>query len=176
LSNSLQEFEEFLESIELGESGIKRWCAVAVLLLLIQLSGGCFSSSGRSSRAENINADGNLPAEVRGWLDRVEGKPQVGSRINVVGWAAPERPETRIEAVEVLLDGIEIAEAAEGVERLDVADSFGKPDWSKSGWETEVSLDNILPREHRIEAVARDSRGARHSLRGGRLIMVLDLR
>ena len=94
----------------------------------------------------------------------------------MVGWAGAERSETRIEGVEILLDGMEIAEAAEGVERSDVADRFGKPEWSKSGWEAVIEMDEILPGEHRIEAVARDSRGAKYALLGGRSIVVLDSR
>src|SRR5262249_41161988 len=153
----------------------RRW-AVALLFLLTLLWGGCFRPSGGSLPPGNINAGGTSPSEVRGWLDRVEGKPRVGSKVSVVGWAAAEQPETRIEVIEILLDGMEIAETVEGVERLDVADSFGKPDWSKSGWETEVLLDKILPGQHRIEAVARDRRGTRNSLRGARSITVVDAR
>jgi hypothetical protein len=114
--------------------------------------------------------------EVRGWLDRVEGKARIGGTVEVIGWAAAERPETRIEGIEILLDGVEIAEAAEGIERADVADSFGKPEWSRSGWEAQVAMDEILPGEHKIEAVARDSRGMKYPLSGGRSIMVLDSR
>src|SRR5262249_40308462 len=158
--NNLKVFGEFPESREVGESGIRRWCAVAVPFLLTLALSGCFGPSGPSSQAEKMEAGAGSTTDVRGWLDRVEGKPRVGSKVNVVGWAAPERPETRVAAVEILLDGIEIAEAMEGVDRPDVADSYGKPDWSKSGWETEVSLDKILPGEHKIEAVARDLSGA----------------
>jgi hypothetical protein len=100
----------------------------------------------------------------------------MGGKVNVVGWAAADRPETRIEVIEILLDGMEIGETIEGVERADVADTYGKPTWSKSGWETEVALERILPGEHKIEAVARDYNGAKYSLRGGRSIMVVDSR
>jgi hypothetical protein len=100
----------------------------------------------------------------------------MGSMVNVVGWAASRGPECRIEKIEVLLDGMEMAEAAKGVERSDVADRYGDPSWSKSGWEAEVVLDKILPGEHIIEAVARDSSGVKHALRGARPITVLESR
>jgi hypothetical protein len=71
---------------------------------------------------------------------------------------------------------MEMSETAEGVERSDVAEHYGNPSWSKSGWEADVLLDKILPGEHKIEAVARDSVGVKHALSGARSITVLDLR
>jgi hypothetical protein len=150
--------------------------AAAILLLACLTSGGCARQSGHPTEAANTVAGDIAGNEVRGWLDRVEGKPRIGSNVNLVGWAATERPESRIEKIEILLDGMEIAETVAGVERSDVADSYGKPSWSRSGWETEVLLDKILPGEHEIEAVALDSRGAKHALRGARFITVLDSR
>ena len=72
------------------------------------------------------------------------------------------------------MDGMEIAETAEGVDRSDVADRYGIPAWNKSGWEAEVLLDKILPGEHIIAAVARDCSGVKHDLRGARPITVLE--
>jgi len=138
--------------------------------------GGCGREPGVMTQVADSSADVTAGHEVHGWVDRVEGKPRIGGKVNVVGWAATEQPGRRIEEVEILLDGIEIGAAVEGVDRPDVADGFGKPAWNKSGWEAEVVLDKILPGEHRIEAVARDSGGARYPLNGARLITVLDSR
>lgn len=144
-------------------------------------SAGCYQPPGHPTQGANAvvveRADNDvLDNDVRGWLDRVEGKPRIGSAVNVVGWAAAERPGCRIETIEILMDGIEIGEAVRGVERSDVANSYGKPDWNKSGWEAEVQLDKILPGEHKIEAVVLDSSQARHMLSGARSITVLDSR
>jgi len=112
--------------------------------------------------------------EVIGWLDRVEGKPRMGGSIYVVGWAASVRPERSIEKVEIFLDGIEVAETAGGVDRPDVADRFGNPSWARSGWESGVLLEQVLPGDHKIEAVARDNGGGRHQLKGACSIRVLE--
>jgi hypothetical protein len=150
-----------------------RRCAVAFILTCCV--GAC---GGRNlpPRPESSTADDQQTPQVQGWLDRVEGKARIGGAVEVIGWAAAERPEYKIQDIEILLDGMEVAETTEGIERSDVADRFGKPAWSNSGWEVEIALDQILPGEHRIEAVARDSRGAKYALLGGRSIVVLDSR
>ncbi len=148
----------------------------AILLVSCLISAGCFRRAAHSAEPANTAADDGAGNDVRGWLDRVEGKPRIGSNVNVVGWAATERAEYRIEKIEILLDGMEVGETIEGVERSDVADSYGKPSWNKSGWEAQVLLDKILPGEHKIEAVAVDSKGAQHALSGARSITVLDSR
>jgi hypothetical protein len=150
-------------------------CAVILTLTFCAATGACRARD-LPPKPESPTADDQQSAQVRGWLDRVEGKARIGGTVEVIGWAGAERPENRIQDVEILLDGMEIAETAEGIERSDVADRFGKPDWSNSGWEVEIALDEILPGEHKIEAVARDSSGARYALLGGRSIVVLDSR
>ena len=140
------------------------------------MGGSCVKNSGDSSQREDEYASSGTGHRVIGWLDRVEGRPRVGTKVNVVGWAAAEEQEDRIAEVTILLDGIEIGEALEGIERSDVAESYGKPSWNRSGWEAEVTLEKVLPGEHKIDAVALDSSGARYALRGGRLITVLDSR
>jgi len=149
---------------------------VAVLLISCVTAGACRERTDQPPKAESSSAGDDSTPQVRGWLDRVEGRARLGGSVLVVGWAGAERSETRIEGIEILLDGVEIAKAAEGIERSDVADRFGKPEWSKSGWEAVVAMDEILPGEHRIEAVARDSTGAMYPLSGGRSILVLDSR
>ena len=176
MSNNLKEFKGSPESGEAVNPGMTRWCVGATLLTFCLIAGSCVKESRLSSRESYEAAIDGTSQEVMGWLDRVEGRPRVGAKVNVVGWAAVERQENRIEEVEILLDGIEIGDAVEGVERSDVAESYGKPNWNRSGWEAEVTLDKVLPGEHRIDAVALDSSGAKFPLRGGRLITVLDSR
>src|SRR5262245_28600419 len=117
------------------------WCATVVLLICCAMVGGCGREPGVMTQVADSSADVTAGHEVHGWVDRVEGKPRIGGKVNVVGWAATEQPGRRIEEVEILLDGIEIGAAVEGVDRPDVADGFGKPAWNKSGWEAEVVLD-----------------------------------
>ena len=151
-------------------------CAGMIIVTCCVALGACRGRTDAPSKEALATSDDQAHEEVRGWLDRVEGKARLGGTVQVVGWVGAERPETKIEGIEILLDGMEIAEATEGIERSDVADIFGKPEWNKAGWEAEVAMEEILPGEHKIEAVARDSSGAKYALRGGRLIVVLDSR
>jgi len=99
-----------------------------------------------------VNATSESP--VKGWLDGIKGRARVGSKLTVRGWAASLPGSASIDRVEVVIDDLETIPCEMGEARADVAAANKRPEWANSGWVAELSLNHILPGEHRFEAVA----------------------
>jgi len=109
---------------------------------------------------------------IKGSLDSIKGRTEVGQVITVRGWAADQSRGAPVDVVEVIIDDLEVITALTGDPRTDVVTAFNNPGWLNSGWSASVSLDHLLPGQHRIEAKAY-SLGREMVLDGTRYIEVV---
>jgi hypothetical protein len=112
---------------------------------------------------------------IRGRLDDIKGRTNVGATIAIRGWAADEAKPAPVDKVELVIDDLEVVPGITGDARPDVVNAFNNPNWLDCGWTAEVTLDHILPGEHRIEAVAY-SCGTRKALNGAQYIEVISVK
>ena len=93
---------------------------------------------------------------VVGFLDQMDGKPEIpvtaGSDFHVSGWAACADPQAHTAGMEILIDNQPQSQAATPVSRPDVASAYGRPDFAKSGWKTDLSTRNLAAGSHPITA------------------------
>ncbi len=100
----------------------------------------------------------SLPAglAVVGFLDQVEGKPEVpvaaGGDFHVSGWAACADPQAHPVSLEILIDNQPQAKAPTATPRPDVASAYGRPDFAKSGWTADLSSSGLAAGAHPITA------------------------
>jgi len=99
-----------------------------------------------------------LPAglAVVGFLDQVDGKPEIpvaaGSDFHLSGWAACADPQAHPAKLEILIDNQPQAKTVTPAPRPDVASAYGRPDFAKSGWKTDLSTRNLAAGSHPITA------------------------
>ena len=82
-----------------------------------------------------------------------------GGLINAGGWAVDAEDGAPIAKIKVLLDGESIGDATLGGSRPDVAQVFGRPDWTNSGWNFTGSVHQASVGTHMIQAAAYDKSG-----------------
>ena len=76
-----------------------------------------------------------------------------GGTLYVRGWAADTTSGAPVESVAILIDGNRAGTAALGIARPDVANHFGKSDYSNSGWSFEMSTAKLSLGRHSVTAV-----------------------
>ena len=114
-----------------------------------------------------------------GWLDKaVDSKGGAssilkGDTMSVSGWAADAEDGSPVSLVQVYLDSTYIGDASLGITKPDVADAFGDPRYTSSGW----YMDYIIPSDlslgtHTITAYATDSQGSMIGLNGSEVINI----
>lgn len=91
----------------------------------------------------------------------------LGQPIFIGGWAVdPDGPGTGVERVEVYLDGeagaggTPIRGVRYGTSRPDVAATYGRPEWSRSGFALNWRPRNLTPGDHSLYVYAQSAAGA----------------
>jgi hypothetical protein len=125
------------------------------------------------TQSEQPGNDGK--AVIRGRLDDIKGRTNIGATIAIRGWATDDAKPAPVDKVEVVIDDLEVVRGVTGDARPDVVNAFNNPAWLDCGWTADVTLEYVLPGEHRIEAVAYSS-GTRKVLGGVQYIEVISVR
>ena len=125
---------------------------------------GFFIGRLSNSPAATYQTDSPSPAKlalpaglaVVGFLDQVDGKPEIpvtaGSDFHISGWAACADPQAHPAKLEILIDNQPQAKTVTPAPRPDVASAYGRPDFAKSGWKTDLSTRNLAAGSHPITA------------------------
>jgi SAM-dependent methyltransferase len=90
---------------------------------------------------------------IRGFIDRVE--VAGGGNVRVSGWVGDVARPGPVKDLRVQIDGERWeGRVSLGLPRDDVAQVTDRPEWSRSGWYFEGSLEGVKPGRHLITAVA----------------------
>lgn len=82
-----------------------------------------------------------------------------GGLLQVQGWAVDQEDGSPIAQVVLLIDGAPSGQATLGLSRPDVANVFGNPAWTNSGWTLTVPTTNLSVGKHVATARLYDSSG-----------------
>jgi hypothetical protein len=77
-----------------------------------------------------------------------------GDDLPVDGWAVSTVPSLPLRKIVVLVDGEPRSEVDAFHVRTDVAEAFGRPDFSLSGWHSVIALNGLTPGTHVLTASA----------------------
>ncbi len=104
------------------------------------------------------------PADMIGYIDGAgdaarQSTVSTQSTIVVWGWAAESLPGASIEGVTVSVDEAPAGAAVLGSRRVDVAEHFGRKEFTDSGWSFSLAAALLRPGRHTVSAVAWGPRG-----------------
>lgn len=121
-------------------------------------------SSGNSAQSATVAivVEANTPPE--GWLDSATSSVPVYGSLTVAGWAADNEMGAPVTRVDVLIDGVDVADAGLGGYRQDVANVSGRSDYLYSGFSKTVSVGNLSVGSHTVSVRAVDNKGATTTL------------
>ena len=99
------------------------------------------------------------PADMIGYIDGAgdaarQSTVSAQSTIVVWGWAAESLPGVSIEGVTVSVDDATAGAAVLGSRRDDVAEHFGRKEFTNSGWSFSLAAALLSPGRHTVSAVA----------------------
>jgi Ca2+-binding RTX toxin-like protein len=94
------------------------------------------------------------------------------STLRVQGWAADPDFGAPVSRVEISIDDIPIANAVLGGDRTDIANQFGRTDFTNSGWSADVNIGAVPLGTHTVTVMAFDSSGAFATLAGARTFTI----
>ncbi len=114
-------------------------------------------SGATSSRTVTITSPNQPPSAC---FDYASPSIPQGTNLNVWGWATDEEMGAPIARVDVLIDGVDKADATLGGDRNDVANHFARTDFRYSGWNAYVSTTGLSIGTHTVSIVAWDNQGA----------------
>lgn len=97
------------------------------------------------------------PSTVTGWVDSVTWV--AGPALDVVGWAVDVRMGSPVAKVEVLLNEKVAGIARVAEVRRDVAQTYRRNDYLKSGWKARVELKGLPAETYRVKVRAWNVRG-----------------
>jgi hypothetical protein len=112
----------------------------------------------RSGSTVHFHASG-APATEIGYVDgaRESNRAETVSTAGILyvfGWAADTAKGAPVDRVMVYVDGVSAGAAMLGATRRDVAEHYGRSDYSKSGWNFSMSASGLSPGEHTVAATA----------------------
>jgi len=101
---------------------------------------------------DNLKVFGSI--ETAGISRRVVAR--VDGKIVLVGWTAFADPHLSLGRIVILVDGVWRGEVNRVFDRSDVAAIFGRREFLRSGWETQIALNGLRPGNHKltVEALA----------------------
>lgn len=157
-----------------------RLCSMLISILLVMWSAACSSSNSPSTASPEQKAPApKAPTMQLAPTDKVvgsvdvlklvpesDGKPQ---EIVAGGWAASADASAPITTVTLLMNGKPLASTKPADTRADVAEAFGRPDFSMSGWKFEVPVGKVAPGKHKVTITATNSKGDSLALPGSSL-------
>ncbi|HEY6390463.1 MAG TPA: glycosyl hydrolase family 17 protein [Bryobacteraceae bacterium] len=82
-----------------------------------------------------------------------------GSTLYVMGWAADTAAGAPVQSVTVFVDGASVGTATLGVARSDVANYYGRSDYTNSGWTLQMSTSALSVGAHTVTATAQGQSG-----------------
>lgn len=101
--------------------------------------------------------------KVIGYIDMTSGQPVIsaaqGEAVAVSGWAACAALDSPLAKVEILVDGQTMANTTADVPRPDVAESFARSDFARSGWQSTFSSSRLKPGERALSVRATCAKG-----------------
>jgi len=77
-----------------------------------------------------------------------------GNTLYASGWAADTATGAPVQSVTVLVDGNSVGTATLGVTRSDVANAYGRSDFTNSGWSFQMSTGGLSVGAHTVTAGA----------------------
>lgn len=105
----------------------------------------------------SINAPANqAPQGVRDYSHATVGS---NGNLHGSGWATDNEMGAPITRVDILIDGNDVGDANLGGYRPDVADAFGRPDYTYSGWSFDFGVNGLSVGPHSLELRAWDNQG-----------------
>jgi hypothetical protein len=104
---------------------------------------------------------------IHGGIDLAQVRPN-GQVLLVSGWAADVRDGAPVQKVEILLDGKVVASAKLGLARKDVAQSFQRAEFTKSGWVAEADIRGLRSVDYQLSVRATNRRGQTVALSAGK--------
>jgi hypothetical protein len=113
-------------------------------------------SNGRGARGivvpDNRKVVGSI--ETAGVSKRVTAR--VDGKIVIVGWTAFTDHHLSLGRIIILVDGVSRGEVNRFFDRSDVAAIFGRREFLRSGWETQIALNGLRTGNHKltVEALA----------------------
>jgi hypothetical protein len=82
-----------------------------------------------------------------------------GSTLYVYGWAADTATGAPVQSVTILVDGNSVGTATLGLARSDVANAYGRSDFTNSGWSFQMSTSALTASTHTVTATSMGSSG-----------------
>jgi len=111
--------------------------------------------------------------KILGWVDTASATKMDGANgrhyLQAKGWAASCIPAVHLVAIYVLSDGNIIGKVAEFTPRSDVAAAYGRSDFTSSGWEIKMPIEDPLGRPPRITFLATLENGISWEIPGAAL-------
>ncbi|MFA5264925.1 MAG: MBG domain-containing protein [Opitutaceae bacterium] len=110
-----------------------------------------------------------------GWLDSASSPVIQNQNITGSGWAADNETGSPVSHVDILIDGVPPVPACQatlGGSRPDVASSYGRPDYTNSGYSFSYNIGTLSVGPHTISTKAYDAQGASAVLSGSRSFTV----
>lgn len=114
------------------------------------------SFGGSANKTTTIIATNTPPV---GAYDSLTSSVTVGKTITASGWAADNEMGAPITRVDILLDGVDVANATLGGARQDVATALGRPDYLNSGWTWTYNTSSLALGTHTVSVVYTDNQG-----------------
>ncbi len=94
-----------------------------------------------------------------GSFDSLTASVTEGKTIYANGWAADNEMGSPITRVDVYLDGVDVANATLGGVRADVANAYGRSDYTNSGWSWSFNTSGLSHTTHSVEVKLVDAQG-----------------
>jgi hypothetical protein len=109
---------------------------------------------------------------VFGFNDHTKIVARSRDRISISGWAASRNEGAPVQEVRIKVDGRDVGIVRDFFDRPDVAQSYGRADFLKSGWRGMVYLPALPHGEYELTPHAFDTRGDYAALPSSRISIV----
>lgn len=131
------------------------------------------AGSGRLVSIELPDGSAPLPEQpVFGFNDHSKFVARSRDRISISGWAASRKDGAPVQEIRIKVDGRDVGVVRDFFDRPDVAKSYGRPDFLKSGWRGMVYLPALSHGEYELIPHAFDALGNYAALPASRISIV----
>jgi len=151
----------FTEGFSSITRSVRAWSSLRVFAATLMV---CAAGLGLYLQ-DRWSARSTLPAgrSVVGYLDQAGGRSILSippnGEMHVSGWAACVDPAASLIGVEVMVDYVTVAKATTSDRRLDVVQTYERPDLINSGWEAAFRLRGLAPGDHPLGVLVTCTKG-----------------